>query len=144
MGMLGDPAGFFSLEIPEGWAHEEDDGVAILSHPAGVGQAFVAVARHIGGRQRCFGRAEFLRRFLRSVGVAVEISSISLEQGEPLHIYSYDHEIRGAFWRHWSVTDDETAVLISYTCASPDADIEQDEIDDMVRSVRLRGSPVRH
>jgi hypothetical protein len=144
MGVLADPAGWFSLEIPEGWAHQEDDGVAILRHPAGVGQAFVAVARHVGGRQRRFGRAEFLRRFLRSVGVTVETSSISLEQGEPLHIYSYGHEIRGVFWRHWSVTDDETAVLISYTCASPDADIELDEIGDMVRSVRLRGSPVRH
>jgi hypothetical protein len=144
MGTLSDFHGFFTLEVPDGWERDDQDGVILLAHPAGVGRAYVAVGRHVRGRQASFGRADFLRRFLRSVGVVVDLAAIECREGTRCRIYSCGYETSGAWWRHWSVTDDETAVLISYTCPTGNAGVELDELDEMVRSVKLRHSPTLH
>jgi hypothetical protein len=59
-------------------------------------------------------------------------------------IYSYVRDNGGTHWRYWSVTDDETALLISYTCDSAEIGRESVDVDEMVRSVRLYHSAPVH
>ena len=96
------------------------------------------------GRQPSFGGADFLRRFLDSLGIEVEDEAIALAQGLGCRIYSYVRDSGGTHWRYWSVTDDETALLISYTCETAESTRETGEVDEMVRSVRLYHSAPVH
>ena len=43
-------------------------------------------------------------------------------------------------WQYWSITDDETALLVSYQCAREHAGEEAAAVEEIVRSVRLYGS----
>ena len=142
MPVLTHPEGWFTLEIPDGWAMESEDCVTTLRSPMGVGIVYLSGARHARGRQRSFGGADFLVRFLGSLGIDVEDEAIALAQGMGCRIYSYVRDSGGSHWRYWSVTDDETALLISYTCDATDSGRETEAVDDMVRSVRLYHSAV--
>lgn len=144
MPVLTDPLGWFTLEIPSGWDRHTEDCVTLLRRPEGVGTVYLSGGRHAAGRQPGFGGAEFLARFLRSLGIAVEDSSIGSSQGPGCRIYFYERNGPEALWRYWSVTDDETALLISYTCALADAASEAAEVDEMIRSVRLYHSVPTH
>ena len=144
MSVLTHPQGWFTLEIPDGWAMETEDSVTTLRSPMGVGIVYLSGARHSRGRQPSFGGADFLRRFLDSLGIEVEDEAIALAQGLGCRIYSYVRDSGGTHWRYWSVTDDETALLISYTCETAESTRETGEVDEMVRSVRLYHSAPVH
>ena len=144
MPVLTHPQGWFTLEIPDGWAMETEDSVTTLRSPMGVGIVYLSGARHSRGRQPSFGGADFLRRFLDSLGIEVEDEAIALAQGLGCRIYSYVRDSGGTHWRYWSVTDDETALLISYTCETAESTRETGEVDEMVRSVRLYHSEPVH
>ena len=144
MPVLTHPQGWFTLEVPDGWAMESEDCVTTLRSPMGVGVVYLSGARHSRGRQQSFGGADFLARFLGSVGIDVDDESIALGQGLGCRIYSYARESDGTHWRYWSVTDDETALLISYTCDTAENGREAPDVDEMVRSVRLYHSAPVH
>jgi hypothetical protein len=144
MRTLTDPHGWFTLEIPDGWQSETKDGVTTLHDPTGVGVVYVSGGRHARGRQASFGRADFLRRFLESIGIHAEADAIDSTERAGCRIYSYQRDNDDAYWRYWSVTDDETALLISYRCAAADASTELDDVNGIVRSVRLYHSAPLH
>ncbi len=144
MPVLTHPQGWFTLEVPDGWAMESEDCVTTLRSPLGVGVVYLSGARHSRGRQQSFGGADFLARFLGSVGIDVDDESIALGQGLGCRIYSYARESDGTHWRYWSVTDDETALLISYTCDAMESRREALDVEEMVRSVRLYHSAPVH
>jgi hypothetical protein len=144
MPVLTHPQGWFTLEIPEGWDMESEDCVTTLRSPIGVGVVYVSGARHSRGRQQSFGGADFLARFLVSLGIDVDDDSIALSPGMGCRIYSYIRDNGNTHWRYWSITDDETALLISYTCDAEERGRESLEVDEMVRSVRLYHSAPVH
>ena len=144
MPVLTHPQGWFTLEIPEGWAMESEDCVTTLQSPLGVGIVYLSGARHARGRQQSFGGADFLARFLGSLGIEADGDAIGLSQGMGCRIYSYVRDNGATHWRYWSVTDDETALLISYTCDSAESGREVVDVDEMVRSVRLYHSVPVH
>jgi len=144
MPVLTHPQGWFTLEVPEGWAMESEDCVTTLRSPLGVGIVYLSGARHARGRQQSFGGADFLARFLGSLGIEVADEAIALAPGLGCRIYSYVRDRDGMHWRYWSITDDETALLISYTCESAQSGREEPEVDEMVRSVRLYHSAPVH
>jgi hypothetical protein len=144
MPVLTHPQGWFTLEVPDGWAMESEDCVTTLRSPMGVGVVYLSGARHSRGRQQSFGGADFLARFLGSLGIDVDAGAIALAQGLGCRIYSYARDSGGTHWRYWSVTDDETALLISYTCNSAESGREAVDVDEMVRSVRLYHSTPVH
>jgi hypothetical protein len=144
MPILTDPLGWFTLELPDGWESETEDCVTTLRGPLGLGAIFVSGGRHAGGRQRSFGGADFLGRFLRSIGVEVATDSIRRAEGVGCRIYSFEREEAGRVWRYWSITDNETALLVSYTCAVLDEGEEDREVEDIVRSIRLFHSAPVH
>jgi hypothetical protein len=144
MPTLTDPCGWFTLEVPDGWTPWTEDGVTTLRSPGGVGVMYLGGGRHAGGRQESFGRAEFLARFLRSLGIAVDDGAIASAESIGCRIYSWGRDSDGACWRYFSVTDDETALLISYVCRSEDVGKESAEVDTIVRSVRLYHSAPVH
>ena len=112
-----------------------------LRRPGGAGIVYVSGARHARGRQASFGGGDFLARFLRSLGLDVDETAIPNAAGPGCRIYSHRSSTSAADWWFWSVTDDETALLIS--CARPvGAPGDMDEVDGMVRSVRLYHSAV--
>ena len=137
MPVLTDPLGWFTLQVPEGWEPETEDCVTVVRGPLGAGVVYLSGGRHAGGRQAGFGGADFLARFIRSLGISVEEAAIESSQGIGSRIYSYQRESQGSLWWYWSVTDDETALLISYTCATAEVGKEAADIERMVRSVRL-------
>jgi hypothetical protein len=139
--VLTDPLGWFTLSVPDGWDMDTEDCVTTLRSRARTGIVYISGARHAQGRQASFGRADFLARFLRSLGLAVEDDEIGDGLGIGCRVFSYRRRTDSAQWRFWSVTDDETALLISYACTTPDAG-EADEVDAIVRSVRLFHSAV--
>jgi hypothetical protein len=144
MRVLTDPLGWFTLEVPEGWSQESEDCVTLLRRPPGSGIVYLSGGRHAGGRQAGFGGADFLGRFLRSLGLDVEDGSIESRQGVGCSIYYYERRDPEAFWRYWSVTDEETALLISYTCDPDDAARDAHDVDGIVGSVRLFHSAPVH
>jgi hypothetical protein len=135
--VLTDPLGWFTLEVPDGWDCETEDGVTTLRSGQGSGVVYVAGGRHAGGRQVEFGGAEFLARFLRFLGVSVDASALGSSQGAGCRIYSHERQSDGVVWRYWSVTDDETALLIAYCCDASRLGSEAAAVMDIVRSVRL-------
>lgn len=144
MPVLSDPQGWFILQLPDGWESETEDCVTTLRGPDGVGLLFVSGGRHAGGRQASFGGADFLASFLRSVGVDVDAEEVAAGEGVGCRVYSYGRETGGRHWRYWSVTDDETALLVSYTCAAEDRGREGDDVDAIVESIRLFHSTPVH
>ena len=141
MPVLTDPLGWFTLQVPDGWDMDAEDCVTTLRSPRGIGTLWLSGARHVRGRQASFGGADFLARFLRSLGLDVEETAIALRWGQGCRVYYYERAGGAAEWRFWSVTDDETALLISYTCEARHRGAEAHEVDGMVRSVRLYHSP---
>jgi len=140
MPTLTDPLGWFTLQFPEGWIGATEDCVTTLVSPAGIGVLYVSGGRHVGGPRSGFGGTEFLLRFLEHIGIHAEPADVQDWQGIGCRMYSYRRVDDGRYWRYWSITDDETALLVSYTCATEDRDAEAAAVEDMVRSVRLYGS----
>jgi hypothetical protein len=142
--VLTDPMGWFTVEVPEGWNRQTEDCVTTLTSPRGIGILYLSAARHAKGRQDSFGGADFLTRFLKSLGLEVDESEIALSPGLGCRIYTYVRETESARWRFWSVTDDETALLMSYACALDERDRESEEVEEIVRSARLYHSAPVH
>lgn len=144
MPVLSDPLGWFTLQLPDGWESETEDSVTTLRGPLEAGVLFVSGGRHAGGRQASFGGADFLAGFLRSIGIEVGADAIEMNEGIGYRVYSYGRDAGGQHWRYWSVTDNETALLVSYTCATEDQDREAEDIDAIVESIRLFHSAPVH
>lgn len=143
MPVLTDPQGWFTLHVPDGWLMATEDSVTTLRRPDGGGIVYVSGARHSRGRQASFGGADFLARFLRSLGLEVDEGAITSAAGPGCRIYSHRSSTSAADWWFWSVTDDETALLISYGRPAGAA-AAVDEVDGLVRSVRLYHSAPVH
>ena len=143
MPVLTDPQGWFTLQVPEGWDMATEESVTTLRPPGGAGIVYLSGARHSRGRQASFGGADFLARFLKSLGLTVDEAAIASAAGPGCRIYSHRSSTSAADWWFWSVTDDETALLISYACPVGDPGY-MDEVDGMVRSVRLYHSAPVH
>jgi hypothetical protein len=142
--VLTDPMGWFTVEIPDGWVRTTEDCVTTLRSPRGIGILYLSAARHARGRQTSFGGADFLTRFLKSLGLEVEEAEVALSPGLGCRIYTYARETESAHWTFWSVTDDETALLMSYACALAERGKETEEVDAIVRSARLYHSAPVH
>jgi hypothetical protein len=142
--VLTDPMGWFTVEVPVGWGRQTEDCVTTLRSPRGIGLLYLSAARHARGRQDSFGGADFLSRFLRSLGLAVDERDIALSPGLGCRIYTYARETEAAHWTFWSVTDDETALLLSYCCPLTDRGRESEEVEEIVRSARLYHSAPVH
>jgi hypothetical protein len=142
--VLTDPMGWFTVEVPEGWNRHTEDCVTTLRSPRGIGLLYLSAARHARGRQDSFGGADFLSRFLRSLGLEVEESEIALTPGLGCRIYTYARQTESAHWTFWSVTDDETALLMSYACSLAELGRESEEVEGIVRSARLYHSAPVH
>jgi hypothetical protein len=143
MPVLTDPQGWFTLHVPDGWDMATADSVTTLRRPGGAGIVYLSGARHTRGRQASFGGADFLARFLGSLGLEVDEDAIESAAGPGCRIYSHRSSTSAAEWWFWSVTDDETALLISYVRPVGDPG-EVDEVDRIVRSVRLYHSAPVH
>ena len=143
MPTLTDPLGWFTLEFPEGWSTTTEDCVTTLQSPRGIGVLYVSGGRHSGGPQAGFGGASFLLRFLAHIGITAEADDVQDGQGVGCRMYSYRRCDEGRYWRYCSITDDETALLVSYTCATEQSEEEAEAVEEMVRSVRLYGSASR-
>jgi len=137
MPVLADARGWFTLEVPEGWDMKTEDSVTTLRSPHGGGVMYLSGARHIGGQQASFGRADFLLRFLSSLGVEVEKEDIAGALGPGCRVFSHTRVSEGVCWRYFSVTDDETALLVSYSGEEDDAGRDADAVDTIVGSIRL-------
>jgi len=144
MPVLTDPSGWFILRLPEGWESETEDCVTTLRGPLDLGVVFVSGGRHAGGRQAGFGGADFLVRFLTSIGVLIGEDDVARSARDGCRVYSYSRDAEGRYWRYWSITDEETALLISYTCPAEDCGRETDDVDDIIDSVRLFHSATVH
>lgn len=144
MAVLTDPYGWFTLEIPDGWDRHTEDCVTTLRNPRARGTIYLSGARHARGPQPGFGGADFLARFLRSLGLDVEQGQIGRGGHPGRHVYFFRRDTGERHWRFWSVTDDETALLISYTCERDDLGAEADEVEEIVRSARLYHSTPVH
>ncbi len=144
MPVLTDPMGWFTVEVPDGWNRHTEDCVTTLRSPRGIGLLYLSAARHARGRQDSFGGADFLSRFLRSLGLEVEESEIALTPGLGCRIYTYARQTETAHWTFWSVTDDETALLMSYACSLAELGRESEEVEGIVRSARLYHSAPVH
>jgi hypothetical protein len=140
MPTLTDPLGWFTLQFPEGWSGATEDCVTTLTSPDNVGVLYVSGGRHVGGPQSGFGGPDFLLRFLEHIGVPATRAEVLDWQGVGCRMYSFERTGGDRYWRYWSITDDETALLVSYTCATRDRDKDETAVEDMVRSVRLYGS----
>src|SRR2546426_12740484 len=88
MPVLADARGWFTLEVPEGWDMKTEDSVTTLRSPHGGGGVYLSGARHVGGLQPSFGRADFLKRFLVSLGIDVEEEDLAASPGTACHVYS--------------------------------------------------------
>jgi hypothetical protein len=143
MPVLTDPQGWFTLQVPDGWDMTTEDSVTTLRRPGGAGIVYLSGARHSRGRQASFGGADFLARFLRSLGLDVDEAVIASAAGPGCRIYSHTSSTSAADWWFWSVTDDETALLISYARPMGEAG-HVEEVGEMVRSVRLYHSAPVH
>jgi hypothetical protein len=144
MPVLTDPLGWFTVEIPDGWDRQTEDCVTTLRSPRGIGILWLSAARHVRGRQRSFGGADFLSRFLKTLGLAVEEADIEESSGLGCRIYSYARDTDSAHWAFWSITDDETALLLSYSCDLAERGSESEEVEGIVRSARLYHSAPVH
>ena len=143
MPVLTDPQGWFTLQVPDGWAKATEDSVTTLRSPGG-GIVYLSGARHCRGRQASFGGADFLARFLRSLGLEVEEEAIDNAAGPGCRIYSHRRSTSAADWFFWSVTDDETALLISYAQPVGGDPDDMDDVHGIVSSVRLYHSAPVH
>jgi hypothetical protein len=140
MPVLADPLGWFTLQFPDGWTTSTEDCVTMIRGPGGIGTVYVGGGRHAGGPHADFGGADFLSRFLNYIGVRSEVSSVTDFGGVGCRVYSCSRESGGQYWRYWSVTDGETALLVSYNCAADRMEEEAPAVEAMVRSIRLYGS----
>ena len=140
MRVLTDASGWFTLEMPDGWEAATDDSVTTLRSPSGAANVIFSAARHARGPQPSFGGADFLLRFLDWLGIDATEDQVVCLSGDGCRIYAFDRHEGGTRWRYWSVTDDETALLIGFTAThpAPSGSAEEElQVEGMVHSVRL-------
>ena len=116
-----------------------------LRSPRGIGLLYLSAARHARGRQDSFGGADFLSRFLRSLGLEVEESDIALSPGLGCRIYTYVRETESRaldlLVRH---RRRDRAAPVLLPAASADRGRESEEVEEIVRSARLYHSAPVH
>ncbi|TDJ29639.1 MAG: hypothetical protein E2O59_03920 [Gammaproteobacteria bacterium] len=124
----------FQIEIQDGWEHTIETGpgdnwgsVISLSHPNGVGSLKIlpfdapAVV------------SEDILRNLTNVEFSV---LLTWKNWGDYSGYQYDYLERGSFYRQWWLTNERTILFITYQCDPESKDIETEEIDKLVRSIK--------
>jgi len=135
--------GWFTVELPDGWEAEEDEGVVVLHHPDRSGALHVSAQtlenRKPGDRIDVFLA---LRGYLRGIGVKMrdrDADRFTTDEHEfACHEQVTQEQGEGpTLWRTWFVTNQDVLAMLTYNCPEKDRDVERHETDRVVRSLRL-------
>jgi len=124
----------FQIEIQDGWGHTIETrpgdnwgSVISLTHPNGVGSLKIlpfdapAVV------------SEDILRNITNLNFSIPLS---WQNWGDYSGYQYDYLERGSFYRQWWLTNERTIIFITYQCDPESKDIETEEIDNIVRSIK--------
>jgi len=124
----------FQMEIQDGWERSienrpDEDSLSMISlrRPNGVG------VLKIGYYDALAVVSEDALRNLTNLESSIPLTWQSWGDYSG---YQYDYSERGSFYRHWWLTNEGTVIFITYQCDPESKDIETEEIDDIVRSIR--------
>ncbi len=124
----------FQIEIQDGWERTIETGpgdnwgsVISLSHTNGVGSLKILP----------YDAPAVSQDRLRNL-TNVELSVLLTWQNWGDYSgYQYDYLERGSFYRQWWLTNERTILFITYQCDPESKDIETEEIDNIVLSIKM-------
>jgi hypothetical protein len=135
--------GWFTVDLPPGWVGEEDEDIVVLHHPDRSGAMHVSAQtlehRKPGGR---IDVMLALRGYLRGLGVKMKEKQADRWTRDVFEFacHEYVSQERGegpTFWRTWFVTNQDVLAMLTYNCPEKDKDVERDEVDAVLRSLKL-------
>ena len=125
----------FRIEIPDGWEHSIENSpgdfwgsVISLRHPNGVG------ILKMGSYDAPVVVSEDRLRNMTNVGFS---TPLTWQNWGDYSGYQYDYLERGSFYRQWWLTNERTIIFITYQCDPESKDIETEEIDNIVLSIKI-------
>lgn len=128
----------FQLEVEEGWAHSveseaqvHDEAGRLISiyHPGGNGILKIKryAAPSIVGRET-----------LRNMTNVDSSTQLTWQAWGDYSGYQHDYPGGGSFYRQWWLTHEMTIILIVYESTTESGDIESDQINRIVNSIKKR------
>lgn len=126
--------GVFRIDLPPGWlARTEPPGEAgrqdriVVAHPAGIGA--LRLATIIAPEPVTHDQLRNLTNV--DAAVAMQTGQWGDYQG-----YQYDYLEDDQFFRQWWLARDDVIVLVTYQCPSGFKDVEKEQINEVVGSLR--------
>jgi hypothetical protein len=134
-------SGWCSLEIPEGWVHEDrPDIVSIFREPDGVGALQLSFAKRTRPQPPTpEAAAAIARSFAAQRGWGLRDEAIRLTVVEGAPCAEFDHlesNGEGTYWQVWHLLDSTRLAFVTYVCEPEDASVEQSERNAIVTSLR--------
>jgi hypothetical protein len=114
--------GFFELDLPEGWAEEQEEGVITLFHADSVGPLQISLTSH--KKLREVDLVELLSDFLGELGCTEEPELDSLEINHNPAVRSRCL-VDGDFWEVWYIGGPTHVAMITYFCEEQFATVEE-------------------
>jgi hypothetical protein len=137
-------AGWFRLDIPEGWIPAEDpDGTLALSRADGAGELRISVRE--GPRGGAAGQRVdpylMLRAFSAQTGVDFELASPRRWSAGGLDWavceWTADEDGESVAWRAWMATNQDLLVFATYASAEDDKELERGDVDALLARLEL-------
>jgi hypothetical protein len=127
----------FQLEVEDGWAHSVESGAQVpdaagslisIYHPAGNGILKIRryTAPSIVGRET-----------LRNMTNVESSTHLTWQAWGDYSGYQHDYSEGGLFYRQWWLTNEMTMILIVYESTTELGDIESDQINKIVNSLKI-------
>ncbi len=124
----------FQIEIQDGWEQSIDNrpvdellSMISLRRPNGVG------VLKVGFYDAPAVVSEDILRNMTNLEFSI---SLTWQNWGDYSGYQYDYLERGSFYRQWWLTNERTIIFITYQCDPESKDIETEEIDNIVQSIK--------
>jgi hypothetical protein len=131
--------GWFSLTLPDGWRHSQEDGViTICDEVHGVGAIQVSCVRRSKTAHPVPAEAiELAEMYAQERGWKLsqeEIATYRIDNSPAAEFIFRDDE--PTFWHVWHIVEDKRVAFITYNCSPRDAEKELTARQEIIRSFK--------
>lgn len=125
---------FWFIALPEQWHSERDDDSILIFDEDELGCICLSNLQSDDGRVDPQG----LERLIAEMGHSLSDSE-RVEVGEAWRGWEFVGEDQGDFIREWYLMAENHLLLVTYTCAMEDRDMDRGAVDEILDSLRLKG-----
>lgn len=124
---------FWFIALPEQWHSEQEDDSILIYDEDELGCICLSNLQSEDGQVDQRG----LERLIQEMGHKLEAGSV-VELGEGWQGWEFSGEEEGDFIREWYLMGQDHLLLITYSCAVEDREMDRSAVDEILDSLRLK------